>query len=249
MIRTVIIDDETRSIKLMAMIIKDHCPSLELAGTSDDLTEALPLVENLKPSLLLLDIEFPHGTVFSFLEKLTFRDFQVIFITAHNTYATEAFRQNAVDYILKPITKEALIGAVKRVEEKLKQDIAIDVSKLAEFMRSGWQQPEKIALPSFDGILFVDEIDIMRCEASGRYTILYLEGSKKIMVTKNLKEIGALLQSRQFFRIHHSHIINLKKMVKYHRSGMAELTDGTLVDVSSSKKDALLHFLTSKPGY
>lgn len=249
MIKTVIIDDEPLNIKWVAKLVEEHCPSLQLAGTADDLTDGLLLIEEQRPSLLLLDIEFPAGTVFSLLEKLTFTNFHVIFITAHNTYAAEAFRQQAIDYILKPVTKESLTEAVKRLETKMKYDTVIDVSKLTELIKSGWDHPAKIPLPSADGILFVDETDIIHCEASGRYTIFYLQGGKKIMVTKNLKEIGSLLHPRQFFRIHHSHIINLKKLVKYHRAGMVELTDGSQVDVSSSRKDALLSLLMSKPNY
>jgi two-component system, LytTR family, response regulator len=249
MIKTVIIDDEPLNIKWVANLVETYCPSLQLAGTADDLTDALYLIEEQRPSLLLLDIEFPAGTVFSLLEKLTLKNFHVIFITAHNTYATEAFRENAIDYILKPVTKESLVGAVKRLETKIQNESAPDVSKLADLIKSGWNQPAKIPLPSADGILFIDDADIIRCEASGRYTVFYLQDGKKLMVTKNLKEIGALLHPQQFFRVHHSHIINLKKLVKYHRAGMVELSDGSQVDVSSSRKEALLSLLMNKPGY
>src|SRR5882724_12159713 len=119
MIRTVIIDDEPKNIKLIAGIIHDHCPGLEVTGSTDDLMEVVPLVQNLKPELLLLDIEFPSGNIFPVLNKLNFNNFQVIFITAHNTYASEAFKQNAVDYILKPVTVEALVYAIKRAEAKM----------------------------------------------------------------------------------------------------------------------------------
>lgn len=249
MIKTVIVDDEPRSIKWVTQIISEHCPLLELAGTADNLTDALQLIEQSKPGLLLLDIEFSPGNVFSLLEKLTYRSFHIIFITAHNTYAAEAFRENAADYILKPVTEESLVAAVKRVEAKIQQDITVNFSKLMSWMKAGDEETGKIPLPSADGILFVDETSIIRCEASGRYTIIYMEGGKKLTVTKNLKEIGALLHSRLFFRVHHSHIINLKKIIKYHRTGMAELTDGSRVDVSSSKKDALLNFLMNKSGH
>lgn len=246
MIKTVIVDDEPRSIKWVAQIISEHCSLLELAGTADNLADAYQLIENSRPALLLLDIEFSPGNVFSLLEKLTYKNFNIIFITAHNTYAAEAFRENAIDYILKPVTEESLVAAVKRVETKMQQDIGDNFSKLMTWINRGDDETGKIPLPSADGILFIDEPSIIRCEASGRYTIIYMEGGKKLTVTKNLKEIGAMLHSRLFFRVHHSHIINLKKIVKYHRTGMAELTDGSRVDVSSSKKDALLNFLMGK---
>jgi two-component system LytT family response regulator len=248
MIRTVIIDDEPRNLKLMKGIILEHCPELEVVGTTDDLTEILPLLQELKPSLLLLDIEFPGGTIFPVLEKLNITDFQVIFITAHNTYAAEAFKQNAVDYILKPVTSEAIIQAVKRAIARVQQNIPLDIPKLLDAVESELNKSKKIPLPHADGILFIKESDIIRCEASGRYTILYLEAKQRLTVTKTLKEIEALLNSRKFFRVHNSHIINLGNIKKYNRGngGSIELMDGSLVEVSSSKKNELLNVLLKR---
>jgi len=232
-------------------MIADHCPTLELVGHSDDLTEAVPLIENLKPSLLLLDIEFPPGTVFPLLDKIVFRDFHVIIITAYNTYAAEAFRMNAVDYILKPVIKEAFIEAVKKVEAKIQQNFIADISKLVEVLKSKWDHSAKIALPASEGILFINEADITHCEASGRYTIIYLDAKQKLTITKTLKEIEQLLNPAQFFRVHHSHIVNLKKIAKYHRGdgGTVELTDSSLVNVSSSRKNELLNILMHRSGH
>jgi two-component system, LytTR family, response regulator len=247
MIRTVIIDDEPRNIKLVTKIISENCPQLEVVGTADEFVAARELIEGQRPSLLLLDIEFPPGNVFSLLEKFNLKNFHIIFITAHNTYAKEAFRENAVDYILKPVTIEAFVEAVKRLEKRIQYSTVADISKLVETMKSGMDQQRKIALPSIEGLLFINESDIVHCEANGRYTILYLVDGKKLTVTRTLKEIEALLSPRQFFRVHHSHVVNLKRIIKYHRrhGGIAELTDGSLVDVSSSRKDTLLGFLTN----
>jgi two-component system, LytTR family, response regulator len=248
MIRTVIIDDEPRNLKLIKGIILEHCPELEVVGTTDDLAEVIPLLEELKPTLLLLDIEFPAGTIFPVLEKLTITDFQVIFITAHNTYAAEAFKQNAVDYILKPVTSEAITLAVKRAVARVHNNTPVDIQKLVDTLKAGINQSKKIPLPHADGILFIKESDIIRCEASGRYTILHLEAKQKLTVTKTLKEIELLLNSRKFLRVHNSHIINLDTIKKYHRAngGSVELMDGSHVEVSSSKKNELLDILLNR---
>lgn len=248
MIKTLIIDDEPRNIKLIAGIITDHCPELEIAGSTDDLTEVAMLVKTVKPSLMLLDIEFPTGNIFPVLDKLPVKDFQIIFITAHNTYATEAFQQNAADYILKPVTTEKLVGAVKRATAKLQNGVQSDVAKLANALRSTLDKPRKIPLPSSNGILFLEDSDIIRCEANGRYSIIYLRDKKKLTVTKTLKEMEALLDPAHFFRVHHSHIINLKLVRKYHhgRGGMIELEDDSMVEVSSSRKEELLDILLNR---
>jgi two-component system, LytTR family, response regulator len=248
MINTIIIDDEPRNIRMLSKMIEDYFPGLKIAGTADELVNARQLIEDLRPRLLLLDIEFPHGTVFSMLEKLQFRDFHVIFITAHNNYATEAFRQNTIDYILKPVTREALAAAVNRVETKLQQHAIADLSEIVNTLSTGINYSRRISLPSSEGILFVDEADIMRCEASGRYAILYLEKRGKIVITKVLKDIERMLNPHLFLRVHHSHIINLSRLVKYHKrdGGMAELADGTMIEVSSSRKEGLMRALVSR---
>jgi two-component system LytT family response regulator len=250
MLRTVIIDDEPRNIKLINAIVHEHCPQLQVVGTTDDISDVLPLIGESKPDLLLVDIEFPSGTIFPVLEKLLPGNFQVIFITAHNTYAAEAFRQNAVDYILKPITKDTLVTAIKKAEARIQNNMPIDVSKLITALRSGMSHSKKIPLPSSEGILFVNEEDIIRCEASGRYSIIYFKSNKKLTVTRTLKEIEALLSSSKFFRVHNSHIINLAEIRQYHRSqrGMIELNDGSMVEISASRKNELMEILLHKPG-
>lgn len=248
MIKTVIIDDEPRNIKLISRLIEDYCPGLEVVGTTDKLAVAGSLITDIKPSLLLLDIEFPQGTVFPMLEDLAFRDFQVIFITAHNNYAMEAFKQNAADYLLKPITKETLVNAVRRAELRIHEKTPIDVSKLASNLKTALNNPGKIPLPSSDGVLFVHKAEIMRCEASGRYTVFYLNKGKKITVAKTLKDIETLLGPKSFFRIHHSHIINLEMVQKYYRNSTVELVDGSIVPVSLSHKDEFLDILMNRPG-
>jgi len=250
MIKTIIIDDEPKNIKLLTGIINEHCPGVEVVGSTDDLTEVAALVHDLRPNLLLLDIEFPAGNIFTVLENLSYRNYQVIFVTAHNTYASEAFKQNAVDYILKPVTKDALMKAIKRGEERIHNSGNSDISKLLEKIKSSISHPGKIPIPSSEGILFVNQEDIVRCEASGRYTFVYLTNGKKLTISRTLKEIEDLLDPWRFFRIHNSHIINLSMIKKYNRGkgGTAELTDGSVVEVSSSRKDDFLNILLKKPG-
>jgi two-component system LytT family response regulator len=249
MIRTIIIDDEPRNIKLIDSIIREHCPQLSVVGSTDDLWEVANLVTSLRPSLLLLDIEFPAGNIFTVLEELPEKNFQIIFITAHNTYASEAFKQNAVEYLLKPITKDSLVNAIKKVEAKLThQAPPADITALMTALRAGFSQMKKIPLPSSDGILFINEADIIRCEASGRYSIIFLKDQKKLTITKTLKELEEHLNPIQFYRIHNSHIVNLDMIKKYHRGrgGMAELADGSIVDVASARKDELLNILMNR---
>jgi two-component system, LytTR family, response regulator len=162
--------------------------------------------------------------------------------------AAEAFRQNAVDYILKPVTSEAISLAVKRAVTRVHNNTPVDIQKMMDTLKAGINQSKKIPLPHADGILFIKESDIIRCEASGRYSILHLEAKQKLTVTKTLKEIELLLNSRKFFRVHNSHIINLDTIKKYHRGngGAIELMDGSMVEVSASRKNELLDILLNR---
>lgn len=248
MIRTVIIDDEPRNIKLLSNIIRDHCPELKLVGSTDNLTEVLPLIQSEKPDLLIVDIEFPTGTIFPVLEKMSTANIYIIFITAHNTYAAEAFKLNAIDYILKPVTTEAILNALEKVKLRMSAGTPIDIAKLIGSLKAGLSNTRKIPIPSAEGILFVAESDIVRCEASGRYTVLYLTSKKKLTVTRTLKEMEMLLDPTKFLRVHNSHIINLSMIKKYHRGkgGLIELNDGSQVEISSSRKNELLDILMSR---
>lgn len=151
--------------------------------------------------------------------------------------------------IPNPALEEAMLHAVKRMEERMQAELTACISKLMDGVRLGMVHTRKIPIPTGEGILFIPDTDIIRCEASGRYTILCLSNSKKLTITKTLKEIEALLQPGQFFRVHHSHIINLATIKKYHRGhgGSIELNDGSVVEVSASRKDDLLHTLLNRP--
>lgn len=249
MIKTIIIDDEPRNIKLVDSIIREYCPQLTVTGFTDDLWEVGSLVSSLHPDLLILDIEFPAGNIFTVLEELPQKDFHIIFITAHNTYATEAFKQNAIDYLLKPITTEAFVNAIKKVESKLSsQSPPPDLTAFMAALKTGFSTTKKIPLPSSDGILFINETDIIRCEASGRYSVIFLKEQKKLTITKTLKELEEFLNPALFYRVHNSHIVNLDMIRKYHRGrgGIAELTDGSLIDVASARKDELLNIMMNR---
>ena len=147
-----------------------------------------------------------------------------------------------MDYILKPVKTEALVHAIKRAEERIHQDVAINISKLLTDLKMGYMHNRKIPLPSSEGILFIEDTDIIRCEANGRYTILYFVNRKKLTVTKTLKEMEALLLPGHFFRVHHSHIINLHYIKRYIKGdgGQIEMQNGTFVTVARRKKDEFL---------
>lgn len=246
MIKAVHIEDEPRNIELLANLVKTHCnDEVILVGNAKNIPDAIRLIQNEKPQLVYLDIELNKGNAFELLEELKAFTFHIIFITAFNDYAVKAFRHNAVDYLLKPISitelKEATSRAIERINQsKITTNILDTLRDLK--LHTGVQ---KVGIPVNDGVVFVNADDIIRCEASGSYTIFYLLNKKTITTTKGLKEIEDLLPFSNFVRVHNSWIINTNYIKKYYRgkNSYAEMEDGSVVTISLRKKSDFLSFL------
>lgn len=249
MINAVHIEDEPRNIELLKSLVTTHCSDMvNLVGNARDIKDAFNLIRSKKPQLVYLDIELNKGNAFELLEKLKEEDdlnFQVIFITAFNEYAVKAFRYNAVDYLLKPISIEELKEATKKVINKADQSHGNE--NILETIRQLKQNlnAHKIGLPVADGVLFVKTEDIVKAEAKGSYSVLHLLNDKKITSTKNLKDLENILPESLFVRVHHSWIINIKYLKKYYRgkNSYMELEDGSTVSVSIRKKGKFLDLL------
>ena len=175
----------------------------------------------------------------------------MIFTTAYDEYALQAFKLNSIDYLLKPIDVEELKTALQKVSKKLLQPTpSPQYDMLFENLKNDSDTNNRIALPSINGLEFVKIKEIIRCEADGRYTNFYFEAGKPKLVTQNLKEVAAFLESYSFFRVHHSHLINLNKITKYFKGdgGYVVMEDGSTIDVSRRKKEAFLGlFLKNNP--
>lgn len=118
MIRTILVDDEVDSIRILQRLLETYCPNVSIVGTANGVETALELVRETKPDLVLLDIEMSQGNAFDLLNQLMPLSFQVIFVTAFDNYAIRAFKYSAVDYLLKPVDIDDLRNAISRVREK-----------------------------------------------------------------------------------------------------------------------------------
>jgi two-component system LytT family response regulator len=246
MISAIHIEDEPRNIELLENLVKTHCRDMvTLHGNAGNTKDAIALIKTKKPQLVYLDIELNRGNAFELLEKLNEQhafNFQVIFITAFNEYAVKAFRYNAIDYLLKPISidelKEATTKAVHKINQSHSNENVLEALKQ---LKLNFCAP-KIGLPVNDGIVFINSDEIIRAEAKGSYSILYLANGEKITSTKNLKDIELVLPETSFLRVHHSWIINIKYLKKYYRgkNGYMEMDDGSMVMVSIRKKSRFL---------
>ena len=243
MINAVIIDDETRNIKLMKNILSKFCPQVHLIGDANNGQTGQELIRQKKPELVFLDIEMPYGNGFDLLNALMPINFEVIFVTAFDKYVLQALKYSALDYLLKPINIDELKGAVQNAELRIqKNSVNQQLSNLLDNFKKQESGLKKIAVPTSGGFDFILIDDIIRCEALGAYTKIHINDSKKIVVSKPLKDYETILPEDIFFRIHNSHLINLNYIKKYNRGrgGIVELDDGSIIEVAIRRKDEFL---------
>ena len=239
MLQTLIIDDEKRGRELLRMVLSTHCPEVKVIGEASNIKEAYNLIVQTDPDLIFLDIEMPGGTGFDLLSKFDEINFEVIFVTAFDKYAIKAIKFSAMDYLLKPVDEEELVKAIKKVEENQnKKSNKERINNLVSNVKKT-SDNQKIGLTSSDGLEFIEIKTILRCEADGKYTSVFLHDGKKLLVSKNLKEFEDLLTDYNFFRIHHSHLVNLDYIKKYQsgRGGYVVMSDGSTITVSQRKKE------------
>jgi two-component system LytT family response regulator len=248
MIKAVIIDDEELGRSVLANLVQKYCPEITIVGSAASLKEAKRVIEDVNPSLLFLDVEMPGGSGFELLEKLENHSFHVIFTTAYDQYAVKAFKYSALDYLLKPINIEELTNAVKKISSAdSKKNMQSSLQHFMEsYNNSGVSKNNnKVALPTQEGLVFIDIADIIRCEADGKYTWCFVKEGKNLYSTRSLKDFEEQLEQFGFCRIHHAHLINLNHIKNYTKGdgGQVTMANGDSVTVSKRKKEEFLNRL------
>ena len=246
MITAIIIDDEAKGRMALRQKLKDYCPDVRVEGEAEDGEEGLKLIEELQPDIVFLDIEMPRLNGFDMLLQLQRKDFHLIFTTAYDQYAIKAIRFAAFDYLLKPIDIEELKAAVEKITQNGQR--GNNGGRLETLAHNLQTALNKIVISTLEGMLFFDINDIIHIEAQSNYTVFSFTNRPRLTVSKTLKEFEDLLPSEQFFRAHHSHIINLQYIKRYIKGdgGQIELNNGELVDVSRKKKEEFLKLLGMK---
>jgi two-component system, LytTR family, response regulator len=243
MIDSIIIDDEHHNVGILQTLLAEFCPDVRITGIANNSQEGLKLITEQNPALVFLDIEMPFGNAFDLLGKLLPVTFEVIFVTAFDQYAIRAFEYVALDYLLKPISIEKLKAAVNKARQRIQEkNVNMRIDSLISNFRNNSPDLKKIGLQVADGVVFEEINHLVHLEAEGSYTFVYTNDKKKRIVSKSLKEFEDILPEAIFYRLHHSHIVNLNYIKKYYkgRGGYVELEDGTIVEVSARKRDEFL---------
>ncbi len=245
-ITAIIVDDERMARENLQRLVEIHCPEVEVVGHCSNVTEAKVAILERDPYLLFLDIKMPGENGLEMLRKLPNRNFAVIFITAHAEYAVDAFAEEAVDYLLKPLHSQRLKDAVARVVRQQQAEKALHTKGELPHRNPSKASP-KVSLPTSDGIELFDLHSIIRFQAKGSNTIAYMLDDQQLIIPRNLKKIEESLENGPFVRVHHSHLVNVDHIKRYSRTdgGFVIMKDGSEVEVSRRRKGVLLNVLAS----
>jgi two-component system LytT family response regulator len=242
--KCIIIDDEKHCIKTLSNLLETNFKEIKILATCAESTKAYQLIQLHKPDFIFLDIEMPFLNGFDLLSKFEHLDFDVIFTTAYDSYAIKAIKFSALDYLLKPVAKEELAFAIEKIKNK---ESTIDKAQIQMASTvNNKHLSDTIALPSSDGLIFVHVNDIINCTADGSYTRMCMTDKSEILLSKTLGDVDELLEEYNFFRIHHSFLINLKEVKKYIRGegGEVVMSNGKSLMVARTRKSDFLNVFT-----
>ena len=237
----IIIDDEKRARVSLALLLEEYCPNITVVAECENLPEGVKSIRKLQPDLVLLDIEMPGH---SGLELLDFFDenevnFSIIFTTAYNEYALQAFKFSAIDYLLKPINPDELVQAIGRLEKQKQK------SENYKVLKANINQDSltKIAVPSGSSLIFLDTTKISHIKGEGAYSEVFNSDMTKNLVSRNLKNFEDILcADKRFVRVQKSFIVNFDYVVAFNKSdgGSLELVSGVQIPVSVEKVQSIL---------
>jgi two-component system LytT family response regulator len=246
MIRAVIIDDSKHAVDLLSSLIDKTSQDITLLGTAHAVPEGVELIRKLKPNLVFLDIDLGNQTGFDLLAELSAVSFDLIFTTAYNEYAMEAFKYNAVYYLLKPIREEALAEALGRIRKK-EQDRSVSYEGIRKIIEEyGTGHARKLSLCTEEGIRFINTEDILYIQADGSYSRVKMFGGSSYLLSKLLKDFESQINSRNFYRISKSYLINMQHVIMYRRidGGTVEMGDGKQIPVPRRKREEFMSRMT-----
>jgi len=245
MLTALIIDDEVRATDSLRLLIEKMIPEIQQVYACNDSRLAGKMILEHKPGLVFLDIQMPHMNGFQMLESIPNKDFKIIFTTAYNEYAIQAIRFSAFDYLLKPIDAEELQSSVYRFLDSnrdYKQQYDL-LKNILHNIQAPTKDEFRLALPTKDGVHFLNPADIIRCEAEGNYTKFFMQNNTTFLSSKTLGEYDTLLTPQRFIRTHKSHLVNKTFIAFVDHDGFAVLKDKTKVEVSRRRKEEVMEAL------
>lgn len=246
MITSIIIDDEPKARLVLQAVIEQYCPSVTILEQCADLPSGVKAIKKHKPNLVFLDIEMPGHSGLELLDFFAPEEvnFGVIFITAYNEYALQAFKFSAIDYLLKPIQHTQLIEAIARYSQKQEILQLQQIQALQQnLLPNNRLEDKRIVIPIGQSYKLISPRDIIMIKGEGAYSEIFLQDGSSLLASKNLKHFeDALLQVPFFFRSHKSYMININNIIEYVKSdgGYLNMKGNLTAGISSDKVDILM---------
>ncbi|MDP5231374.1 MAG: LytTR family DNA-binding domain-containing protein [Cellulophaga sp.] len=246
MLEAVIVDDEVKALQSLSWELTNFSEEIKVVASFTNPLEALAYLNKTEntPDCLFLDIEMPTMDGFQFIQQLKNKEFPVVITTAYNQYAIKALKNDAIDYLLKPIDSDDLSDTILKVKKFNAKNYSADRLEkiLLNFNANAIQK--KITLNTDGKLVFLSCDQILYAESDGNYTTIFLTDGHKILLTKKLKEVNEILPQETFFRIHNSYIINLNKIKEFLKTeGYVVLESNHKIPVSRQKKSDFLDLL------
>ncbi|WP_166335863.1 LytR/AlgR family response regulator transcription factor [Sphingobacterium chungjuense] len=244
MINVVIIEDEPAIRNEISYLLQQE-EDVAITGWSDNIGDAITLLEQQPPDLILMDIQLRDGTAFDILNQLKTPPQNIIFITAYNHFAIKAIKYGALDYLLKPIDQTELKEALDRYRRRHEDNPQwMQQLSLAQHTMEYKQLPEHIALNSVHNIRIIPVNDILYCKGDGPYTHFHLQNGKVELTSKPLKYFEELLPSPYFLRTHQSYLVNKQYISAVHRSEFLVLENNVEIPISLRRKNFIIEQLS-----
>lgn len=249
LLNAVIIDDEKKGISALKQLIERFTEDLRVVGEFTRAADAIPVIEHERPEVVFLDIDMPEMNGFDMLDRLSWKNFHLVFTTAHQEYGLKALKNNAVDYLLKPINPKELQLSIARIKQKFEDrniTLRFSYEELMTALHKG--NRSRILINTLSVVETVDIHDIVYLEAKSNYTKILLNGGSELITRKTLKEFETQLceNNPDFIRVHHSFIINLKKVIRYLKTSEEIIMTGEIkVPLSKARRDIFFNWLNT----
>jgi two-component system LytT family response regulator len=245
MIKAVIVDDEKHSSETLIIELRRFCQDIDVIASFNDPREALDKIPGLEFDVLFLDIEMPWLNGFELLAALKDIDFEVVFVTAYDQFALQAFRVSALDYLLKPVQEEDIRKICSRILRYKNQLASSRIRHLLSCIEDMNSTMPTVILPTSEGMEFVKKQNIIRCKADSNYCYIFLDNGHSLFLSKTLKEVEEILHDNSFIRVHSSHLVNINHISKYLREdgGCLLMSDKSIVPISRLKRENIMKML------
>jgi two-component system LytT family response regulator len=242
--QTAILIDDIESLReYFKGVLSKINSDIEVVAEADNLIDGIKLIKKLNPSVVFLDIEMPNHSGLEILDFFSDDEinFHLVFVTAHSHYAVNAFELSAVDFMLKPVTTEALEKTLAKIKKSVSNNLSLNTLK----ENLATKEASKIALNSSDSISIVPIAEILYLKAEGPYTQFFLENGNSITVSKSIMAYDDILPQSVFFRAHRSYVVNLNQIRQIDKKNFVlKLSNGDEVPLSQHKKNELIEKLS-----